>query len=79
MNANVLNDLFKPYRINYEDFNLLFDEKHDEKLFMEMLIDIECPKSKNETCANTNCDYNIIHLHNNVLYLDLLNGGDVYA
>lgn len=77
MNVKVLNNLFKPYKIIFDDMNLLFDEKHDKKLFMEILMDIECPKSKNETCANVECDYNIIHLHNDVLYSDLINSGGV--
>lgn len=76
MNKNVLNSLFKPYQIIFDDINSLFDEKHSKELFMEILIDIECPKSKNETCANVECDYNIIHLHNNVLYSNLIGDGD---
>ena len=42
---------------------------------MELDIEMECSKSKNETCINTNCDYNLISKHSDALYIKVANGG----
>ena len=76
MNIFVLINLFKPYNLHFEDVTALFDEKEDEHLFMEIMIDVECSKSADETCANINCNYNFINKHNTELYKQVINDGD---
>ncbi len=74
MNGVALNSLFKPYTLEFQDVNSLFEDKIDEQVFMDILIDIECSKSANETCANADCNFNFIHLHDNDLYKQIING-----
>ena len=85
MNKLILNKLFKPHVINYQSIGALFNEKEDEILLMEIMIDVECDKSKNEVCANTDCYYNLINVHESDLYkrtcaeLENKYTGDTYA
>ena len=76
MNVGVLNGLFKPYEKTTG--NDCDNELLDYKVIMEIMMDEECSKSKNETCVNVDCTYNMIDMHEDEVYLDLSNvGGDV--
>ncbi len=74
MNGVALNSLFKQYTLEFQDVNSLFEDKIDEQVFMNTLIDIECSKSANETCINADCNFNFMHLHDNDLYKQITNG-----
>lgn len=75
MNAIALNNLFKPYTLKFQN-GAIFNEITNEKTIMTLIIEMECSKSVNETCANVNCDYNCIDVHTDELYKQLINDGD---
>ena len=72
IDGNALNSLFKPFDKESINLDLL-----DDELVMEIIVESECSKSKNESCVNSDCDYNLIDLHKDELYLSFVNSGDV--
>ena len=80
INVKALNKLFKPHEIECEDgFNYLSDTFgiSDEEFLLETAMYLECSKSKDESCINTDCDYNLINEHSNELYLKIKENGGV--
>ena len=80
LNKNSLTGLFKPYAIAVEDeMNCLNDAVgiSDEEFLLETAMYLECSKSIDETCINSNCDYNLIDEHSSELYLKIKENGGV--
>lgn len=80
LNKDSLNGLFKPYAIVVEDeLNYLSDAVgiSDEKFLLETAMYLECSKSIDESCINSNCAYNLIDEHSSDLYLKIKEDGGV--
>jgi len=77
LNKNSLNDLFKPYELEFmdiEDLNKVLNVS--DEFVMEVEVEMECSKSKNGLCNNRRCDYNLVSKHSDALYIELANAGD---
>ena len=70
MNKNALNGLFKPYELKFlETDDLMKAIGMDELEFCKIfVVERECSKSKDESCINTECDFNLINHHDDELY-----------
>lgn len=78
LNKNTLNDLFKPYELDFvttKDMDALLNLS--DEFLMILDIEMECSKSRDEKCINMDCDYNMISKHSDALYIKLANDGDV--
>lgn len=76
LNKDSLNDLFTPYELDFieiEDINKVLNIS--DEFAMQIDIEMECSKSKNETCINMDCDFNLISKHSDELYIKVANGG----
>ena len=65
MNSNVLKNIFKPYPIKttYTMFDWLVERNMTLKKHLEFKRHTECAKSKDNTCANFECNWNYRILH----------------
>ena len=66
-----LKSLFKPYKHHKKRFIDFLDEKTKRNFFKHRLW-FECSKSKNESCMNHECRYNLIRMHNSEFYCELM-------
>lgn len=74
---DALKEQFKPYELDFIEWEDVMDKigVTDEDV-MDIFVELECSKSIDETCANFKCEYNMIDLHNDELYIKLSDGGD---
>ena len=81
LNKDCLNDLFKPYELDFvtaQDMDELLNLSDEFVMILDM--ELECSKSRDELCNNQVCYYNMISKHSDALYIKLAkDGGDVYA
>lgn len=77
INQNALNDLFKPYELDFMEMEDMFKENGiSDEFVIDTLMELECSKSIDESCVNSECGYNMINAHNDELYIKLANGDD---
>lgn len=72
INPKAMQKLFKPY--NFEKFDLQgFLNAIGITMEQMMQIDVEdeCSKSADESCINTDCHHNFLHLHEDELYIEV--------
>lgn len=79
MNVDVLNGLFKPYKLKFQtidDFkgrNPRLDKFLDLTIDEDELIKSQCSKSADRTCANIDCKYNLLKYN----YFECADCGDI--
>lgn len=71
MQSQLIKSLFKPYVIHKKRFVDFLDGK-TKRNFLKHKIWFECSKSLDESCMNHDCKYNFINMHNDELYVDLM-------
>ena len=80
LNKDSLNDLFKPYELDFVEFEDLYNATGlNESDVLEIVMECECSKSKNESCINQHCDFNLVGEHSSEIYKRIINGGDLDA
>lgn len=72
INPKAMKSLFKPYNIKKEKFDFLALTGVDEKKFWKINFEQECSKATDESCINFECPYNYLNMHNDELYIDLM-------
>ena len=74
INSKVMKSLFKPRKqadkFSFKDF--LNVTGLTEKKFLKIHVENECSKATDESCINTECQYNLLNLHENELYIEVL-------
>ena len=72
VNQKAMQRLFKPYK--FETFDLqgfLDDIGITIEQMMKIDVEDECSKSADESCINTDCHHNLLHLHEDELYIEV--------
>lgn len=74
INLDLLNGLFKPIHNtdNKNNFRKFIIDRVGKRKYWKIKIERECSKSINESCINTNCQFNFLNIHQNELYIDVL-------
>lgn len=72
MQKNLIKSLFKPYKIEKKSFIDFLDDKAKRNFFKHRIW-FECSKSIDESCINNECKFNFIDVHEDELYIDLMN------
>lgn len=73
INSNLLNGLFKPHKSDSAGLiDLLSACGVDKKKFWKIQFEQECSKATDESCINTDCRYNYLNMHQDELYVDLI-------
>lgn len=73
INPRTITSLFKPHKFdtfNFQDF--LEVTGLTMKKWLKILVEDECSKSIDESCMNTDCHYNHFELHQDELYIEVL-------
>ncbi len=74
INPNAMKGLFKPYLIknpfNFQD--LLDATGLSINDYLKIMIQDECSKSIDETCINTDCTFNYLRMHEDELYIEVM-------
>jgi len=71
MQKNLIESFFKPFKLEKKSFLDFLDDKA-KRNFLKHRIWFECSKSKDESCINNECKHNFVNVHDNELYIDLL-------
>lgn len=71
MQKQLIKSLFKPYEIKNISFLDFLDEKAKRNFFKHRFY-FECSKATDESCMNTKCKYNYVNVHNDELYIELM-------
>ena len=72
INSKALNGLFKTTEIVKEDLTDYFIKTIGLKKFWKIQFEQECSKATDETCINTECRYNYLKVHDDELYVELM-------
>ena len=72
INSKTLQGLFKPYKVVKTDFMDFIIEHVGVRKFWKIQFEQECSKSIDESCINTECRYNYFKIHDNELYVELM-------
>ena len=74
INSKVMKGLFKPKKqenkFNFKDY--LINHGISEKKFLKIHVENECSKSIDESCINTECHHNLLKMHEDELYQEVL-------
>jgi len=71
MQEQLIKSLFKPFKQHKKRFIDFLDAK-TKRNFYKHRFWFECSKATDESCANTECRYNYVNVHNTELYIDLM-------
>lgn len=64
--------LFKPYELHFIGLQDLLDATGlSLKQWLKIDVELECSKSINESCMNCECQYNMIKMHDDELYVEV--------
>lgn len=75
MQKNLIHSLFKPkLNVNNKEKEILKKCGFNDKRFEHMVF-FECSKSKNESCCNSKCQYNLVSAHSSDVYIRISNSG----
>ena len=72
INPSTMKALFKPYQkdsFTIQDF--LNVTGLTMKKFLKIQVEDECSKSIDETCINTDCQFNYLKMHEDELYIEV--------
>lgn len=76
INAKAMKSLFKPKqnddnKLNFQDY-LLSTGMFTMKEIRKIQLEDECSKSIDESCINTECQHNLLKLHKDEVYIEVL-------
>ena len=71
MQKHVINSLFKPFVIHKKRFVDFLDAK-TKRNYIKHKLWFECSKSLDESCINAECKYNFSNMHQDELYMELV-------
>lgn len=72
-NPNAMKGLFKPYTFKTFNFNdYLINNGFTLKDLLKIHVQDECSKSIDESCINTDCHHNLLKMHEDELYQEVL-------
>lgn len=73
INPNAIKSLFKPRKFETFDFQKFLEVTGlTKKKWYKITVEDECSKSIDESCINTDCQYNHFALHKHELYVEVL-------
>ena len=73
INPNTMKALFKPYHIPTLSLPSLFEVFGlSEREWFKIMFEDECSKATDESCINIQCPYNYLEMHQDELYIDLM-------
>ena len=73
INSKVMKSLFKPKKQDsFDSKGFLTAIGITEKQFLKIAVEDECSKSIDESCINTKCQYNLLELHEDELYIEVM-------
>lgn len=72
INPNTMKSLFKPYHKDSFNFQRFLDVTGlTMKKWLKIQVESECSKSIDESCINTDCQFNYLNLHQDELYIEV--------
>lgn len=73
INSKAMKSLFKPRKVKTFDFSDFLEVTGlSLKKWYKITVEDECSKSIDESCINTDCQYNHFDLHKDELYVEVL-------
>ena len=71
MQERLIKSLFKPIEHKRKSFIDFLDEDRKRNFFKHRFW-FECSKAVDESCINTDCQHNYLDMHNDELYVELM-------
>lgn len=71
MQKKLIKSLFKPHKLHKKRFVDFLDDR-TKRNFYKHRFWFECSKSISESCINTKCRHNYVNMHENELYIELM-------
>lgn len=73
INPKAMQSLFNPRKLETLDIQRFLEITGiTKKKWYKIKVECECSKSIDESCINTECQYNLLHLHKEELYIEVL-------
>lgn len=72
INPILLKRFFKPYEKEKSNLMDYIIENVGERKFWKIQFEQECSKATDESCINTGCKYNYLKVHEDELYVELI-------
>lgn len=73
INPKAMQSLFNPYKFHTFNFQDFLDVTGiTMKKFLKINLYDECSKSIDESCINTECHYNYLNMHEDELYIEVM-------